>query len=72
MALEDLAEFRALAARWCCTPPTPTRRSSSSSAMADYDGISYLRSTRGGLPTLYGPDEEFKIGGVSGRARVRR
>ena len=25
--------------------------------MADHDGISYLRSTRSGLPTLYGPDE---------------
>jgi transketolase len=32
--------------------------------MADHDGISYLRSTRSGLPTLYGPDEEFKIGGA--------
>jgi len=32
--------------------------------MADYDGISYLRSTRSGFPTIYGPDEEFPIGGA--------
>ena len=33
-------------------------------AMADHDGISYLRSTRAALPTLYSPSEEFAIGGA--------
>jgi transketolase len=32
-------------------------------AMADLDGISYLRTTRGSYPVLYGPDEKFPVGG---------
>jgi transketolase len=32
-------------------------------AMCDLDGISYLRSTREATPALYGPDEEFPVGG---------
>ena len=31
--------------------------------MADLEGISYLRTTRGGTPVIYGPDEEFRVGG---------
>jgi transketolase len=31
--------------------------------MADLDGISYLRAHRGALPVIYGPDEEFEVGG---------
>ena len=40
--------------------------------MADIDGISYLRTTRANTPVLYGPDEEFPVGGskaaLGGRA----
>ncbi|HEY3576822.1 MAG TPA: transketolase C-terminal domain-containing protein, partial [Gaiellaceae bacterium] len=32
-------------------------------AMADLDGISYLRTLRPNTPVIYGPDEEFEIGG---------
>ncbi len=32
-------------------------------AMADLEGISYLRTLRPATPVLYGPDEEFEIGG---------
>ena len=32
-------------------------------AMADTDGISYLRTLRPATPVLYAPDEEFEIGG---------
>jgi transketolase len=32
-------------------------------AMCDLEGISYLRTTREKTPMLYGPDEEFPIGG---------
>ena len=32
-------------------------------AMSELPGISYLRTTREKTPTLYGPDEEFPIGG---------
>ena len=31
--------------------------------MADLRGISYLRTTREATPVLYGPEEEFPIGG---------
>ena len=31
--------------------------------MADLEGISYLRTLRPNTPVLYGPDEEFPIGG---------
>jgi transketolase len=33
-------------------------------AMADLDGISYLRTTRAATPVIYGPDEDFPIGGA--------
>jgi transketolase len=32
-------------------------------AMADTEGISYLRTLRPATPVLYSPDEEFEIGG---------
>jgi transketolase len=32
-------------------------------AMADLEGISYLRTLRPATPVLYGPDEEFPVGG---------
>jgi transketolase len=32
-------------------------------AMADLTGIRYLRTSRGKNPVLYGPDEEFPVGG---------
>jgi transketolase len=31
--------------------------------MADLEGVSFIRTTRAGKPTLYGADEEFPIGG---------
>ena len=64
MALEDLAEFRALGSRSCCTRRDPNQTVKLVEAMADYDGISYLRSTRSGLDTIYSPDEQFPIGGA--------
>jgi transketolase len=64
MALEDLAEFRALGRSVVLYPSDPNQTVKLVEAMADYDGISYLRSTRSGLPTLYGPDEQFPIGGA--------
>ncbi|MGH2930097.1 MAG: transketolase, partial [Solirubrobacteraceae bacterium] len=64
MALEDLAEFRALGSSVVLYPSDPNQTVKLVQAMADHDGISYLRTTRTGLPTLYGPDEEFHIGGA--------
>ncbi len=71
MALEDLAEFRALGGSVVLYPCDPNQTVKLVEAMADHDGISYLRSTRAGLPTLYGPDEEFRIGGVARGPGVR-
>ena len=64
MALEDLAEFRALGKSVVLYPSDPNQTVKLVDAMADYDGISYLRSSRSGTDTIYGPDEEFHIGGA--------
>jgi transketolase len=63
MALEDLAEFRALGSSVVLYPSDPNQTVKLVQAMAEHDGISYLRSTRAALPTLYAPDEPFAIGG---------
>jgi transketolase len=68
MALEDLAEFRALGGSVVLYPSDPNQTVKLIEQMADFEGISYLRSTRAALPTLYGPDDEFPIG----EARVVR
>jgi transketolase len=64
MALEDLAEFRALGGSVVLYPSDPNQTVKLVEAMADHEGISYLRSTRAGFDTIYGPDEEFSIGGA--------
>ena len=63
MALEDLAQFRALGGSVVLYPSDPNQTVKLVQQMAEHDGISYLRSSRSGMPTLYGPDEEFTIGG---------
>ena len=64
MALEDLAEFRSLGGSVVLYPCDPNQTVKLVEAMADHDGISYLRSTRSGLDTIYGPDESFAVGGA--------
>jgi transketolase len=63
MALEDLAEFRALGSSIVLYPGDPNATVKLVQEMADHDGISYIRTTRSGVPTIYGPDETFEIGG---------
>ena len=63
MALEDLAEFRALGGSVVLYPSDPNQTVKLVQLMADHDGISYMRTTRSGVPTIYGSDEEFTIGG---------
>jgi transketolase len=63
MALEDLAEMRALGKSVVLYPSDPNQTVKLVQEMAEYDGISYLRSSRSAMPTIYGPDEEFHIGG---------
>ncbi len=64
MGLEDLACFRAIHGSTVLYPSDPNQTAALVAAMADGSGIRYLRTTRGALPTLYGPDETFTIGGA--------
>jgi len=63
MALEDLAMMRAVHGSTVLYPSDATSAAALVAAMADRDGISYLRTTRGGYPVLYDAGETFPIGG---------
>jgi len=68
MALEDLAMFRAVHGSTVLYPSDANQAAKLVAAMAELDGISFIRTTRGNTPVIYGPDEEFPVGG----ARVAR
>ena len=63
MALEDLAAMRAVHGSTVLYPADGNATVKLVTAMCDLEGISYLRTTREKTPALYGPDEEFPIGG---------
>ncbi|WP_129843350.1 transketolase [Streptomyces sp. RFCAC02] len=63
MALEDLAMFRSVHGSTVLYPCDGNQTAKLVAAMADLDGISYLRTSRGKSPVLYGPDEDFPVGG---------
>ncbi len=63
MALEDLAEFRAINGSTVLYPCDGNQTTALVRAMAELDGISYLRTTRGDTPVLYAADEAFPVGG---------
>jgi len=63
MALEDLAEFRALHSSTVLYPSDPNQTAKLVAQMADLPGIKYMRTTRAATPVIYGPDEEFPVGG---------
>jgi len=63
MALEDLAMMRAIHGSTVLYPCDPNQTARLTRAMADMPGIVFMRTTRGAYPTLYGPDETFKVGG---------
>ena len=63
MALEDLAMMRAVHGSTVLYPCDGNQTAKLVSAMAETDGIVFLRTTRSGTPVIYGPDEEFPIGG---------
>ncbi|MDX2545605.1 transketolase [Streptomyces sp. WI04-05B] len=63
MGLEDLAMFRALHGSTVLYPCDAHQTARLVTTMAGLDGIRYLRTSRGGTPQLYGPDEEFPVGG---------
>lgn len=63
MGLEDIAMFRAIHGSAVLHPCDANQTAKLVAAMADHEGISYLRTLRPATPVLYGPDEEFAIGG---------
>jgi transketolase len=63
MALEDMASLRAVHGSTVLHPCDGNSTAKLVAAMADLDGISYLRTLRPNTPVLYDPDEEFPIGG---------
>jgi transketolase len=63
MGLEDLASLRAVFGSTILYPSDANQTAQLVRLMADLSGISYLRTTRGNTPVIYGPDEEFEVGG---------
>jgi transketolase len=63
MALEDLAAFRAVHGSTVLYPSDGNSTAKLVAAMAEREGIVFLRTTRGATPVLYEADEEFPIGG---------
>jgi transketolase len=63
MGLEDLAAFRAVHSSTVLYPCDGNQTAKLVRAMADLDGIAYLRTTRGDTSVIYEPDEEFPVGG---------
>jgi len=63
MGLEDLAALRAVHGSTVLYPSDATSAAALTAAMADLPGVSYLRTTRGAYPVLYGPGETFPVGG---------
>ncbi|WP_333738303.1 transketolase [Streptomyces sp. IBSBF 2806] len=63
MGLEDLAMFRAVHGSTVLYPCDPNQTARLVATMAGLDGVRYLRTSRGKAPALYGPDEEFPVGG---------
>jgi transketolase len=63
MALEDLASLRAIIGSTVLYPCDPNQTAKLTRLMAETSGIVYMRTTRGAYPTIYGPNETFKIGG---------
>ncbi|MFE2101815.1 MULTISPECIES: transketolase [unclassified Streptomyces] len=63
MGLEDLAMFRSLYGSTVLYPCDANQTARLVAEMAGLDGIRYLRTSRGATPVIYGPEEEFPVGG---------
>jgi transketolase len=64
MALEDLAAFRAVHGSTVLYPCDANQTAQLVAAMADREGISFMRTTRGNTAVIYEPDEKFPVGGA--------
>ena len=63
MALEDIASFRAIHGSTVLHPCDANQTAKLVAAMADREGISFLRTLRGKTPVRTPPDEAVAIGG---------
>ncbi|MEV6168511.1 transketolase [Streptomyces sp. NPDC051954] len=63
MGLEDLAMMRGVHGSTVLYPCDANQTAHLVAAMAGCDGIRYLRTSRGKSPVIYGPGEEFPVGG---------
>jgi transketolase len=63
MGLEDIGMLRAVHGSTVLHPCDANQTVKLVAAMADLDGISYLRTLRPATPVIYGADEEFAVGG---------
>ena len=64
MALEDLAAFRAVHGSTVLYPSDANQTARLVEAMADLDGIVFMRTTRANTPVIYDAGEDFPIGGA--------
>jgi transketolase len=64
MALEDLAAFRAVHGSTVLYPSDANQTAKLVEAMADLDGMVFLRTTRANTPVLYEAGEDFPVGGA--------
>jgi transketolase len=63
MALEDLAMFRAVNDSTVLYPCDANQTAQLIATMVEQPGIVFLRTTREKTPVIYGPDEQFPVGG---------
>jgi transketolase len=63
MALEDLAMLQAVHGSTVLYPSDATSAAALVATMADLEGVSYMRTTRGAYPVLYEAGEQFPVGG---------
>ncbi len=63
MALEDIASLRAIHSSVVLHPCDANQTAKLVVAMADTKGIVFLRTLRPNTPVIYGPDEDFEVGG---------
>jgi transketolase len=64
MALEDLAAFRAVHGSTVLYPSDANQTARLVEAMADLDGIVFMRTTRANTPVIYDAGEDFPVGGA--------
>ncbi len=63
MGLEDLAMFRAVLDSVVLYPADAMATERLVEAALKHHGLVYIRTTRGGTPIIYGPEEQFPLGG---------